>query len=53
MLGRRRVRVTHVETALRAQNLDLPAGYVQSQERDYQVRVERPFADSRCCAGGC
>ncbi len=43
-MAARGLTVQDVETALRAQNLDLPAGYVQSQERDYQVRVERPFA---------
>ncbi len=42
-LAARGLTVQDVENALRAQNLDLPAGYVQSQERDYQVRVERPF----------
>jgi multidrug efflux pump len=43
-MAARGLTVQDVENALRAQNLDLPAGYVQSQERDYQVRVERPFA---------
>lgn len=42
-MAARGLTVQDVETALRAQNLDLPAGYVQSQQRDYQVRVERPF----------
>ncbi len=42
-LAARGLTVQDVENALRSQNLDLPAGYVQSQERDYQVRVERPF----------
>jgi multidrug efflux pump len=42
-LAARGLTVQDVETALRSQNLDLPAGYVQSQERDYQVRVTRPF----------
>jgi len=42
-LAARGLTVQDVENALRAQNLDLPAGYVQSQERDYQVRVTRPF----------
>jgi multidrug efflux pump len=43
-MAARGLTVQDVETALRTQNLDLPAGSVQSQERDYQVRVERPFA---------
>ncbi len=42
-MAARGLTVQDVESALRAQNLDLPAGYVQSQERDYQVRVTRPF----------
>jgi len=42
-MAARGITVQDVESALRSQNLDLPAGYVQSQERDYQVRVERPF----------
>jgi multidrug efflux pump len=42
-MAARGLTVQDVENALRAQNLDLPAGYVQSQERDYQVRVTRPF----------
>lgn len=42
-MAARGLTVQDVESALRAQNLDLPAGYVQSQERDYQVRVNRPF----------
>ncbi len=35
--------VQDVENALRTQNVELPAGYVQGQERDYQVRVARAF----------
>ena len=42
-LAARGLTVQDVETALRAQNLELPAGYVQSQERDYQLRVARAF----------
>jgi multidrug efflux pump len=42
-LAARNLTVQDVETALRAQNVELPAGYVQSQERDYQVRVARAF----------
>jgi multidrug efflux pump len=42
-MAARGITVQDVENALRSQNLDLPAGYVQSQERDYQVRVTRPF----------
>lgn len=42
-LAARGLTVQDVESALRAQNVELPAGYVQSQERDYQVRVARAF----------
>jgi multidrug efflux pump len=42
-MAARGLTVQDVETALRSQNLELPAGYVQSEERDYQVRVTRPF----------
>ncbi|MEZ5971108.1 MAG: efflux RND transporter permease subunit [Hyphomonadaceae bacterium] len=42
-MAARGITVQDVENALRAQNVELPAGYVQSQERDYQVRVERAF----------
>ncbi|MEQ1818202.1 MAG: efflux RND transporter permease subunit [Terricaulis sp.] len=42
-MAARGITVQDVETSLRAQNVELPAGYVQSQERDYQVRVERAF----------
>lgn len=42
-MAARGLTVQDVESALRAQNLELPAGYVQSQERDYQVRVTRAF----------
>ena len=42
-MAARGITVQDVENALRAQNVELPAGYVQSQERDYQVRVARAF----------
>jgi len=42
-LAARGLTVQDVENALRTQNVELPAGYVQSEERDYQVRVERAF----------
>ena len=42
-MAARGITVQDVESALRSQNIELPAGYVQSQERDYQVRVERAF----------
>ncbi len=42
-MAARGLTVQDVETALRSQNVELPAGYVQSEERDYQVRVARAF----------
>jgi multidrug efflux pump len=42
-LAARGMTVQDVENALRSQNVESPAGYVQSQERDYQVRVARAF----------
>lgn len=42
-LAARGLTVQDVENALRSQNVELPAGYVESQERDYQVRVARAF----------
>lgn len=42
-LAARGLTVQDVEAALRSQNIESPAGYVQSQERDYQVRVARAF----------
>ncbi|MEZ6022084.1 MAG: efflux RND transporter permease subunit [Hyphomonadaceae bacterium] len=45
-LAARRLTVQDVETALRAQTMQVPAGCVQSEERDYQVRVARTFEDA-------
>ncbi|MEJ0061284.1 MAG: efflux RND transporter permease subunit [Terricaulis sp.] len=42
-MAARGLTVQDVENALRSQNVESPAGYVQSQERDYQVRVARAF----------
>lgn len=42
-MAARGLTVDDVEAALRAQNVELPAGYVQSVERDYQVRIARAF----------
>src|SRR6185295_640589 len=35
--------VDDIDNALRTQNIESPAGYVQGQQRDYQVRVARSF----------
>ena len=50
-LAARGLTVDDVETALRTQNVELPAGYVESQQRDYQVRVERAFQTPEEFAG--
>jgi len=42
-LAARGLTVTDVETALRAGNVELPAGEVESIERRFTVRVERTF----------
>jgi multidrug efflux pump len=42
-LAARGLTVTDVETALRSQNIETPAGYVESQERLYNVRTNRIF----------
>jgi multidrug efflux pump len=42
-MAARGLTVQDVEDALRSQNIELPAGAVQSQQRDYQVRVARAF----------
>jgi multidrug efflux pump len=43
-LAARGLTVADVEAALRAENLELPAGAVESQSRQFSVRVERAFA---------
>jgi len=42
-LAARGLTVTDVEDALRTQNLETPAGYVESAERVYNVRTDRVF----------
>jgi multidrug efflux pump len=42
-MAARGLTVDDIEGALRAQNVELPAGYVESRERDYQVRMARAF----------
>ena len=43
-MAARGITVDDIDNALRTQNVEAPAGYVQGQERDYQVRVARSFA---------
>ncbi len=40
----RQLTTTDVESAIRSQNIELPAGTVKSAERDFIVRVERNYA---------
>ncbi len=42
-LAARGLTVADVETALRAENLELPAGSVESKSRQFSVRVDRAF----------
>lgn len=42
-LAARGLTVTDVESALRRQNIELPAGRIDSSEREFTVRVERVF----------
>jgi multidrug efflux pump len=42
-LSARGLTVDDVETALRTQNVETPAGAVESRERDYTVRIPRAF----------
>jgi multidrug efflux pump len=43
-LAARRLTVSDVEAALRRENLELPAGRVESTRREFAVRVDRPYA---------
>ena len=42
-LAARGLTVDDVESALRTQNVELPAGAVEGASRDYALRIERPF----------
>ncbi len=42
-LAARNLTVTDVENALRRENLELPAGQLESRERDFQVRIARNY----------
>jgi multidrug efflux pump len=43
-MGARGLTVTDVETALTTQNVELPAGSLESTDKDYTVRVARNYA---------
>ncbi|WP_394129883.1 efflux RND transporter permease subunit [Shewanella maritima] len=42
-LASRNLTVSDIETALRSENVELPAGSVESKERHFTVRVDRSF----------
>lgn len=42
-MAARNVTVSDIEATLRAENVELPAGRVESIERDFSIRVERSF----------
>lgn len=44
LLAARNLTVADVEDALRAENIELPAGQIESQERQFTVRVARSFS---------
>ena len=44
-LAARELTVSDVEDALRRENVELPAGRLESSRRDFAVRVERGYAD--------
>ncbi|GLP94759.1 efflux RND transporter permease subunit [Paraferrimonas sedimenticola] len=46
-LASRQLTVTDVENALRAENVELPAGSIESKERHFSVRVQRSFATEK------
>ena len=50
-LAARNLTADDVETALRAENVELPAGSIESVERQFTVRVERAFRDAPDFAG--
>jgi multidrug efflux pump len=44
-MAARGVTTSDVETALRAQNVELPAGRIESLDRDFTLRVERGYTE--------
>ncbi|MCA9512357.1 MAG: efflux RND transporter permease subunit [Myxococcales bacterium] len=46
-LAARRLTVVDLEDALRRENVELPAGRLESQQRDFAVRVERGYGTER------
>ncbi|EGV18726.1 efflux RND transporter permease subunit [Thiocapsa marina] len=50
-MAARRLTVTDVENALRAENLELPAGGIESVDRQFSVRTSRAFNNADDFAG--
>ncbi|MGS2724123.1 efflux RND transporter permease subunit [Porticoccus sp. GXU_MW_L64] len=46
-LAARNLTVRDIETALRAENIELPAGNIESAQRDFTVRIERSYKSAR------
>ena len=42
-LAARQLTVTDIEAALRRENLELPAGRIESESMEFQVRLERSY----------
>ncbi len=47
LMAARGLTANDVETALRAENVELPAGSIESEQRQFTVRVERAFQDAQ------
>ena len=45
-LAARNITVADIETALRAENIELPAGSLQSEDRQFTVRMQRAFRNT-------
>ena len=46
-MAARNVTVADIETTLRAENVELPAGEIESIDRDFSIRVERSYKTSQ------
>ncbi|WDE00331.1 efflux RND transporter permease subunit [Thalassomonas actiniarum] len=42
-MAARKITVSDIESTLRAENIELPAGEIESIERDFSIRVERSY----------
>ncbi|GAB3030910.1 efflux RND transporter permease subunit [Bowmanella dokdonensis] len=46
-MAARNITVTDIEQVIRSENVELPAGVIESDERDFEVRVARSFLTPR------